>query len=290
MAHSGKRTNRRTSQAQLTTQFTTIVGMSLTLFLMALIGLGWLFGHHATVQLRQQVHVQVYLQRDLDASAVETARLAVASDPAVVAASYLDPEEAAAELEEELGESFVAFLGYVPLPPVIDVRILPAQAHAEALAEAATRFDALPGVADVVWQGDLLSNIEATINRLTPPLLVVAFVCLMVAMALLNNTIRLTIFARRFLIRSMQLIGARPRLVRRPFLIQGLMLGLASGVFSFAGVVGLLAMLKPHVGALDLTFLAVAGGSLVGAGALLGTVFSGVAVNRYLRSDLSQLH
>lgn len=290
MAHSGKRTNRRTSQAQLTTQFTTIVGMSLTLFLMALIGLGWLFGHHATVQLRQQVHVQVYLQRDLDASAVETARLAVASDPAVAAASYLDPEEAAAELEEELGESFVAFLGYVPLPPVIDVRILPAQAHAEALAEAATRFDALPGVADVVWQGDLLSNIEATINRLTPPLLVVAFVCLMVAMALLNNTIRLTIFARRFLIRSMQLIGARPRLVRRPFLIQGLMLGLASGVFSFAGVVGLLAMLKPHVGALDPTFLAIAGGSLVGAGALLGTVFSGVAVNRYLRADLSQLH
>ena len=290
MAHSGKRTNRRTSQAQLTTQFTTIVGMSLTLFLMALIGLGWLFGHHATVQLRQQVHVQVYLQRDLDASAVETARLAVASDPAVAAASYLDPEEAAAELEEELGESFVAFLGYVPLPPVIDVRILPAQAHAEALAEAATRFDALPGVADVVWQGDLLSNIEATINRLTPPLIVVAFVCLMVAMALLNNTIRLTIFARRFLIRSMQLIGARPRLVRRPFLIQGLMLGLASGVFSFAGVVGLLAMLKPHVGALDPTFLAIAGGSLVGAGALLGTVFSGVAVNRYLRSDLSQLH
>lgn len=290
MAHSGKRTNRRTSQAQLTTQFTTIVGMSLTLFLMALIGLGWLFGHHATVQLRQQVHVQVYLQRDLGANAVETARLAVASDPAVAAASYLDPEEAAAELEEELGESFVAFLGYVPLPPVIDVRILPAQAHAEALAEAATRFDALPGVADVVWQGDLLSNIEATINRLTPPLLVVAFVCLMVAMALLNNTIRLTIFARRFLIRSMQLIGARPRLVRRPFLIQGLMLGLASGVFSFAGVVGLLAMLKPHVGALDPTFLAVAGGSLVGAGALLGTVFSGVAVNRYLRADLSQLH
>ncbi len=290
MAHSGKRTNRRTSQAQLTTQFTTIVGMSLTLFLMALIGLGWLFGHHATVQLRQQVHVQVYLQRDLDAGAVETARLAVASDLAVAAASYLDPEEAAAELEEELGESFVAFLGYVPLPPVIDVRILPAQAHAEALAEAATRFDALPGVADVVWQGDLLSNIEATINRLTPPLLVVAFVCLMVAMALLNNTIRLTIFARRFLIRSMQLIGARPRLVRRPFLIQGLMLGLASGVFSFAGVVGLLAMLKPHVGALDPTFLAVAGGSLVGAGALLGTVFSGVAVNRYLRADLSQLH
>lgn len=290
MAHSGKRSNRRTSQAQLTTQFTTIVGMSLTLFLMALIGLGWLFGHHATVQLRQQVHVQVYLQRDLGANAVETARLAVASDPAVAAASYLDPEEAAAELEEELGESFVAFLGYVPLPPVIDVRILPAQAHAEALAEAATRFDALPGVADVVWQGDLLSNIEATINRLTPPLIVVAFVCLMVAMALLNNTIRLTIFARRFLIRSMQLIGARPRLVRRPFLIQGLMLGLASGVFSFAGVVGLLAMLKPHVGALDPTFLAIAGGSLVGAGALLGTVFSGVAVNRYLRADLSQLH
>lgn len=290
MATRASRSKRRSSKAQLTTQFTTIVGMSLTLFLMALLGLGWLFGTHATQELRQQVHVQVYLQRDLGGNSIETARLSVTADPAVASATYLDPEEAATELEAELGESFVAFLGYVPLPPVIDVRIQPEHARAEALAQVAERFENLPGVADVVWQGDLLSQIEATLDRLMPPLLAVAMVCLLIAMALLNNTIRLTVFARRFLIRNMQLVGARPRLVRRPFILQGFMLGTTSGVLAFAGVMGLMTMLKSQIGALEPALVGVAALGLVSVGALLGTVFSGVAVNRYLRADLSQLH
>ncbi len=158
------------------------------------------------------------------------------------------------------------------------------------LAQVAERFDNLPGVADVVWQGDLLSQIEATLDRLMPPLMAVAMVCLLIAMALLNNTIRLTVFARRFLIRNMQLVGARPRLVRRPFILQGLMLGTTAGVLAFAGVMGMLAMLKPQIGALEPALVGIAALALVTVGGLLGAIFSAFAVNRYLRADLSQLH
>jgi cell division transport system permease protein len=281
---------KRVSQAQLTTQFTTVVGMSLTLFLLGALGLAGLFGRHASLQLRQQVHVQVYLQRELSPAQIHEAQLVVAADPAVDGVNYVDPAAAAAELEAELGESFVAFLGEVPLPPVIDVRIQAEHAHTEGLAAAAARFEGMPGVADVLWQNDLLSAMEATIHRLVPYLWGALGACLLVALALLNNTIRLTVFARRFLIRNMQLVGARPRLVRRPFILQGVALGALSGALAFAGWVAILTLLKPHVGALEPALLSVLAGGGVLTGAVLGGAFSAFAVNRYLRADLAKLH
>ena len=280
----------RRSRAQLTTQFTTVVGMSLTLFLLGMLGLAGLLGQWATLQLKQRVHVQVYLQREMTQAQIDGTRLALAADPSVAAATYLDPEEAASELESELGESFVSFLGYVPLPPVVDVVVRPDHATPEGLAEAAARFEATQGVADVSWNGDLLSAMQAGIDRLMPVLMGAAGLCLLIALALLNNTIRLSVFARRFLIRNMQLVGAQPRLVRRPFVVQGLLLGATSGLIAFAGTLGILTWFQAQLGTMSLPWIGLLAALFVGVGGLLGAGFSSVAVNRYLSADLSQLH
>lgn len=280
----------KTSQAQLTTQFTTVVGMSLTLFLLGGLGIvGWM-GNWATRALRQQVHVQVYLQRELSPNQLASARLAITADPGVAQASYLDPTEAATQLEEELGESFVSFLGYVPLPPVVDVMMQHEQAEPMLLEEAAERMEAIPGVADVVWHSDLLTAIQSALDRWTPMLLGAAVLGLLVALALLNNTIRLTVFARRFLIRNMQLVGARPRLIRRPFIVQGLVLGMTSGMLAFAGTAAALTWLKEELGHVPMVWLLCLAGAFVMVGGALGAGFSGVAVNRYLKADLAKLH
>ena len=285
-----RKSHPRRSRAQLTTQFTTVVGMSLTLFLLGMLGLAGLLGQWATVQLKQRVHVQVYLQREMTQAQIDGTRLALAADPGVAAATYLDPEEAAAELESELGESFVSFLGYVPLPPVVDVVVRPDHATPEALAEVAARFEATQGVADVSWNGDLLGAMQAGIDRLMPVLTGAAGLCLLIALALLNNTIRLTVFARRFLIRNMQLVGAQPRLVRRPFVVQGLLLGATSGLIAFAGTLGILTWFQAQLGTMSLPWIGLLAALFVGVGGLLGAGFSSVAVNRYLSADLSQLH
>jgi cell division transport system permease protein len=280
----------RRSRAQLTTQFTTVVGMSLTLFLMGMLGLAGMLGQWAKVQLKQRVHVQVYLQRELTPSQIDATRLTLSADPSVAAAAYLDPKEAASELEAQLGESFVSFLGYVPLPPVVDVVVRPDHAAPEALAEAAARFEAAHGVADVSYDSDLLSAVHAGIDRLMPILTAAAALCLCIALALLNNTIRLTVFARRFLIRNMQLVGARPRLVRRPFVLQGLLLGATSGLLAFAGTTGILTTFQAQLGAMSMPWIGALAGAFVAVGGILGATFSIFAVNRYLRADLSQLH
>ena len=288
---SGARTSKpRRSRAQLTTQLTTVVGMSLTLFLLGMLGLAGLLGRWATVQLRQQVHVQVYLQRELTPGQIDAARLSIAADPSVAQANYLDPDHAAAELESELGESFVSFLGYVPLPPVVDVMVRPESAHPDSLQRAVDRFESVSGVADVAWHQDLLEDIYRTLNAWMPFMWGGAVLGLLVALALLNNTIRLTVFARRFLIRNMQLVGAKPSMVRRPFLMQGMLLGSTSGLLAFSGTLGLLTWFQGQLGILSYAWIGAMAGMFVFAGGLLGAGFSSVAVNRYLRADLSQLH
>ncbi|HBE12077.1 MAG TPA: hypothetical protein DCY76_06530, partial [Flavobacteriales bacterium] len=217
------------SGAHVTTAVTTIVGMSLTLLLIGLLlAIGYL-GYEWEQELRQEARVQVFFQRDVDTDVLATAREVLRTDPSVESTQFLDAETASQDLESALGESFVDFLGYVPLADVMDLRMTPESSTTEALTEAAARMENVPGVSEVVWQAELLGQIESTIQRLVWPLVGLAVVFLLAAIALMNNTIRLTVFARRMVIKTMQLVGAHPQAIRAPFLKQGLYFGLISG-------------------------------------------------------------
>jgi cell division transport system permease protein len=118
-------TKQRPSGAQITTAVTTTVGMSLTLLLIGLmLVLGWL-GYHWEQQLRQEARVQVFFQREVDEELLEAAREMLRTDPGVESVSFIDAETASRDLEDQLGESFVDFLGYVPLSDVMDIRMRP---------------------------------------------------------------------------------------------------------------------------------------------------------------------
>ena len=284
----------RLPASQATTTLTTIVGMTLTLVLIGLLSVVAMLGSRWEKQLRQEVRIQVYFQRDLDPTLLKTALASVETDEAVDEARYLDPQSEAEKLETTLGEDFIDFLGYVPLPPAMDVKVREEWGTSERLPLLSERLNDIPGVSDVVWQNQLLSKIEGTINRLFFPLLGLSGVCLLIALALMNNTVRLTVFARRFLIRNMQLVGARPRFIRRPFLKQGLLLGVTSGFLALAIIIGGLALLKAYSinASIALTpeFIAIMTAALTGIGGCLGVISTALAVNRYLRLDLGRLH
>ena len=129
------------SGAHVTTAVTTIVGMSLTLLLIGLLlAIGYL-GYEWEQELRQEARVQVFFQRDVDADVLATAREILRTDPGVESTQFLDAETASRDLESALGESFVDFLGYVPLADVMDLRMTPESSTTEALTEAAARME-----------------------------------------------------------------------------------------------------------------------------------------------------
>ena len=280
--------------SQATTTLTTIVGMTLTLVLMGMLAVVALLGSRWEKQLRQEVRIQVYFQRDLGNAILKTALASVESDVAVEEAKYLDPNSEAEKLEETLGEEFIDFLGYVPLPPAMDVKVRGEWGTSDKLPALADRINDIPGVSEVVWQNNLLAKIEKTILKLFYPLVSFAGICFLIALALMNNTVRLTVYARRFLIRNMQLVGAKPSFIRKPFIKQGVLLGVTSGFLSLALIMGGLTLLKSYSpeASISLTteFIGVMTAGLTLTGGLLGIVSTTLAVNRYLRLDLGKLH
>ncbi len=282
------------SGAQVTTAVTTIVGMSLTLLLIGLLMAIGYIGYQWEQELRQEARVQVFFQRDVDPSVLATAREVLRTDPGVESTQFLDAETASRDLESALGESFVDFLGYIPLADVMDLRMTPESSTTQGLAEAATRMENIPGVSEVIWQAELLGQIESTIQRLVWPLAGLALIFMLAAVALMNNTIRLTVFARRMVIKTMQLVGAHPQAIRAPFLKQGLYFGLLSGGIAFALVNGILALLHVQNASILVPFTPAVLGALLAAllalGALFGIGSTAVAVNRFLKKRLDTLH
>ena len=280
--------------SQATTTFTTIVGMTLTLVLVGLLAVVAMLGSRWEKQLRQEVRIQVYFQRDLDETVLRSALASVETDQAVEEAWYLDPKVEGEKLEETLGEDFIDFLGYVPLPPAMDVKVRSEWGTSDKLPHLAKRLNDFDGVSEVVLQNHLLAKIENTISRLFYPLIDLAAVCFFIALALMNNTVRLTVFARRFLIRNMQLVGANPSFIRRPFIKQGVLLGITSGFLSLAIIMSGLTLLKSYSPdasiSLTLEFIGIMGGGLTLVGGLLGIVSTTLAVNTYLRLDLGRLN
>lgn len=282
------------SGAQITTAVTTTVGMSLTLLMIGMLLVLGFLGYHWEQELRQEARVQVYFQRDIDSEQLAIAQETLRTDPGVESAEFIAAEQASADLEEELGESFVDFLGYVPLSDVMDLRMKPDWSTTAELQAAVKRMEQIAGVAEVVWQAELLQQIESAINRLMVPLLGLAFLFMLAAIALMNNTIRLTVFARRFVIKTMQLVGAHPRAIRTPFIRQGIFYGLISGSLAFAAVNGVLTLVQFQNTSILEPFSAVTLGVLFAVllllGGLLGGISTAVAVNRFLRKRLDTLH
>ena len=287
-------TKQRPSGAQITTAVTTTVGMSLTLLLIGLmLVLGWL-GYHWEQQLRQEARVQVFFQREVDDELLEAAREMLRTDPGVESVSFIDAETASRDLEDQLGESFVDFLGYVQLSDVMDIRMRPEASTTSELAAAVERMGNIAGVSEVVWQAELLSQIESTVSRLILPLASLAAIFLFAAIALMNNTIRLTVFARRFLIKTMQLVGAHPQAIRAPFIRQGLLFGLVSGSLAFAGLNGLLSLVQLQNATILEPFSPLVLGALFAILIITGMIFgvgsTAFAVNRFLKKRLDTLH
>lgn len=284
----------RPSGAQVTTAVTTTVGMSLTLLLIGLLLVLGYLGYHWEQALRQEARVQVFFQREVEPDVLAAAQEMLRTDPGVESTQFLDAETASRDLETALGESFVDFLGYVPIADVMDLRMNPQSSTTEALQTAVARMEEIPGVSEVVWQAELLGQIESTIQRLLWPLAGLAFVFLLAAVALMNNTIRLTVFARRMLIKTMQLVGAHPQAIRAPFLKQGLYYGLVSGAIAFAAVNGILAFMHVQNASILTPFTPLALGALLLAllllGALFGLTSTAFAVNRFLKKRLDTLH
>jgi cell division transport system permease protein len=145
---------------------------------------------------------------------------------------YITKEKAASDLKEELGEDFIDFLGFNPLPSSIDLRLKAEYANMESIVAIEKELLANKNVKEVFYQKSLVQAINQNVKKIGILLLGFSALLLLIAIALINNTIRLSVYSKRFLIKSMLLVGATQSFIRKPFLIQGVIQGIYSSALA----------------------------------------------------------
>lgn len=215
-----------------TSTATTIISISLVLFMLGLLGLIVLHAQKLSDYVKENIGFSVIIKEDVKEPGIIEFQKKLDIEPFVKSTEYITRERAAKELTEELGEDFVGFLGYNPLLASIDIRLKADYANNDSLAMLEKKLLAKPVVKEVFYHKSLVELVNQNIRRISLIILAFTAVLLLISIALINNTIRLSVYSKRFIIRSMQLVGATQAFIRKPFLLKSLLHGLISAVIA----------------------------------------------------------
>jgi cell division transport system permease protein len=273
---------------------TTIISISLVLFLLGIIGFLLLNASRLSVYVKENLGFTVLIKDNVREAEVMRLQKILNAAPYVRSAEYINKERAADVLKGELGEDFVEFLGYNPLLASIEVKLAADWARPDSMARIESQVLSFPEVKEVYYQKNLLEAIHDNVRRISLILSAFSILLLMIAMALINNTIRLSVYSRRFLIRTMQLVGATRGFIRRPFLIKSALHGLAGATVAIillsAVIYGLSNELNGIIGFSNVLLIGVLFVFVVVTGIVLTLVSTFFAVNKYLRLRTDELY
>ena len=217
------------------------------------------------------------------------------SFPEVAQVNYMSADSASAELEKELGEPFMDFLGAAPLPAVLELKLQPdwmAASGVLGLSALTEDWEGRPEVVRVAYPKRALQRLESGFSDWAWPLALVALVLIVAVVAQILNVVRLSVFGRRHLIRSMELVGAPPTRIRRPFIAEAMGYGAVGGLLAYGAVVAVLGALQPFLSVLrdwGLMELSIILGSQLVMGLLITGASARWAVGRYLGARLDKL-
>ena len=273
-----------------------LVSIMLVLFLLGAFAIFMMHARKLSNHVKENIGFEIVMNSDVKEANILRLQKELDAMPAVKSTEYITKDEAISRLSEDLGEDFLEWLGPEenPLLPSIDVRFHAAYANSDSIAKVETLILDNPDVKEVYYQKSLVDLINKNLRKIAIVLMVVSLALLLIAIALIRNTIRLSIYSKRFLVRSMQLVGATESFIRRPFLKQGVSQGFFGGLLADLLLVGILYWVSKRVP--DLTLVqdtAVIVCILVGIiilGVLLAWFSTRAALDKFLKADLDKLY
>ena len=263
-------------------RMTSIISIALVLFLLGLILLMGLLGNKLSVYVRENISFSIVLKDNQKETDAKRMQHNLEQMPFIKSTEYISKEQAAKELEEELGENPETFLGFNPLKPSIEVKLHSEYTQPDSLAMIEKKIKSYTSVADLTYRRDMMELVQSNMQRVGLILLGLAAILMVVSFVLIGNTIRLLIYSKRFLIHTMKLVGATAGFIRRPSILAVLML---TGALSY-----LQGALPGLVEILDIRILLCVFASVVLLGMFLSVVATYFAVNRYLRMRVDDLY
>jgi len=272
---------------------TSTISISMILFLIGVLGIVLLNAERLAKYVRENIGLTLVLKEDIQESEIADLQKFLKASDFVKSVEYIDKETAAQRLKAELGEDFTGFLGYNPLLSSIDVKLLADYATAEKLGILEKKFMDYPQVKEVLFQRDMVNIINENVQKMGFVLVFFSGLLLFIFSALINNTIRISIYSQRFIINTMLLVGATDSFIRRPFVRRSVWYGvlgaLAANSLLFVLMFSYAQELKGIVDFDDIKIFGMVFITVMLLGILISWSSTSLAVNKFLRLKFDEL-
>ena len=276
-----------------------IFSVTLSLLLLGLFSFFLLSSFNVKNYLESNTEINIYLNKKISPSQIEqikrtlyTKEYSLTNTESTL--NYVSSEEAAKNFQSEIGEDFVDFLGNNPLRDLIILKINSDYFDLERLNIIESDILKIPGVYQVEYSKELIDNINKNVANISFVFIGLFLILLIISVILINNTLRIALFSQRFLIRSMQLVGATANHILRPFILRGMMYGFIAGIISSGMLYVIIEIADRRISNLELVIsleqLGVIFISLIFTGIIMVILSTYSAVSKYLNSTLDELY
>ncbi|HEY5590864.1 MAG TPA: permease-like cell division protein FtsX [Paludibacter sp.] len=273
---------------------TSTISMSLVLFLVGLVCLLLFVARDVSTYVKENINLSIVLDDNIAKHDEERLQTYLLGAPYAKSVEYISKKDALKDHIANLGENPQDFLGYNPLMASIEVKLNAAYANNDSVNVIESKLKSFVNIKRIVYQKDMVSLVNENVRKMSLILMGLAAVLLFVSIALINNTIRLSLYSNRFLINTMKLVGATPWFIRRPYILSSMLNGLVASVISILLLIGVVWFVQYEFGMINtmiqpMTAVVVCT-IVILLGALLTAISSYFAVGRYLRMNTNDMY
>lgn len=278
----------------ISSYFSVVISIALVLFLLGCLGLLVVNAKKVADHFREQVVVTIYLNDSAKDVEVKQLQQSLIMAEYTKDAKYVSKEEAAQIVKADIGEDFMAFLGSNPLQNSIDVYLRADFVTNETLDGISAELSNKAFIEDITYDNDLVEIMNNNVKKITFWVLILSSIFTLIAVLLINSSIRLAVYSKRFIIKTMQMVGATKRFIRRPFVFKSIQLGIIGAMVALLGMAVVLYYLNQSFPEIELLQNPVLIGALfVGIfvlGILITWISTFIATQRFLNLKTDQLY
>lgn len=278
----------------LNAKITSTISITLVLVLLGITVIILFMGNGISNFVKENMSFNVMLSNDVSETDINKIRTNLDAQPFVKSSRFISKEEAKNQLIQELGEDPEELLGYNPAQDCIEIFLHSEYANTDSIALIDSHIRQDNNVTDLLYQHEAIDLINENLSKVMTVLLVLAVVLLFISFTLIRNTIRLSVYSKRFTINTMKLVGATNRFIRRPFVVNNIFTGIIAGLLANGIIFSLLTYFEREYGnirsIIGLTDMGIVFAVVILLGVLISTVATTFAVNRYLKMNTDNLY
>ena len=288
------RKNKSLNRKIVSSSVSVIISLSLVLFVLGLLSLFLINAQRLTNYVKENIGFSIMIKENIKEIELIEFNKILDGESFTKSTEFISKEAATKDLENELGEDFVNFLGFNPIMASIDVKLNSSYANNDSLNNISGLLQKNKIVHEVYYQKNLIEKLNNNIRKISFFLFAFSLILFFIAFALINNTIRLSVYSKRFIIRTMSLVGAESQFIQKPFLINAIYQGLYSAIFAVFLLIGSIQLIQKETASIlninDLQIIGIVFIVLFCSGVIISVASTFFAVRRFIYSNEDELY